>query len=94
MSLSVRILQQAVDRTVQENGGSGDRRLLPLIYTKSCWPLMKPRTPVLLQTGQLAPVDTEEVRRHFVKLFVAATCIATQYSVDKFNAFVITLILI
>ncbi len=87
MSLSIRVLQQAVDRTVQENGGYWRPASAAFNLYEELLALDEATYPALLETGELAPVDPDEVRRHLVKLFVAATCIATQYSVDLLDAF-------
>jgi YqcI/YcgG family len=87
MALSIRILQQAVDRTVQENGGYWRPASAAFNLYEELLALDEATYPAVLENGQLAPVDPEEVQRHLVKLFVAATCIATQYSVDLLDSF-------
>lgn len=87
MSLSIRVLQQAVDRTVQENGGYWRPASAAFNLYEELLALDEATYPAMLETGELAPVDPDEVRRHLIKLFVAATCISTQYSVDLLDAF-------
>ena len=87
MALPIRSMQKAVDRVVQQNGGYWRPASAAFNLYEELLALDEATFAVLLPGGQLAPVDADEVQRRLVRAFVAAICIATQYSVHLSDAF-------
>jgi hypothetical protein len=71
---------------VQKNGGYWRPASAAFNLYEELLALDEATFSVVLDDGSLAPVDSDEVGRHLVKLFVAAICIATQYSVNLASA--------
>jgi hypothetical protein len=87
MSLPIRNMQKAIDRMVQQNGGYWRPASAAFNLYEELLALDEATFAVVLDSGEQAPVDIDEIQRHLVKIFVATICIATQYSVHLSDAF-------